>query len=260
MTRIRSLIADDEPLARELLRSMLEEEPDIEVIGEAGDGEAALAAIRELDPDLVFLDIQMPVMTGVELLGELDSDEIPSIIFVTAYDQFALKAFEVNAVDYLLKPFDQDRLSEAIDRVRRRRAGERSRQTERILSLLGDMAPRLTGGSGLRRIAVPRGEKTVLRPVEDIEWLEADGKYVRLHLTSGETDLIRETMTALADALDPDRFYRVSRSAIINIDHVKELHPWFHGDLAIMMRSGAQVNTTRAYRDAIKSVLDNRQP
>lgn len=254
---IRALIVDDEPLARELLASMLEDEADIRVVGERGDGRSALAAIRETEPDLVFLDVEMPGMTGIEMLQELDPELYPAIIFVTAYDQFALKAFEVNAVDYLLKPFDEERLGEALERLRRRRAGERSRQTDRILSLLDDLAPRV-GETGLRRIAVKRGEKTLLRRVERIEWLEAEGKYVRIHMADGETDLIRETMAALEENLPAGSFYRVSRSAIVNLDHVREIHPWTHGDLTLVMNGGASINTTRSYRDGIKRVLDNR--
>lgn len=254
---IRSLIVDDEELARELLRSMLDEHTSVEVVAEYADGESALRGIRQHDPDLVFLDVQMPVMTGIEMLQHMDPEEIPAVIFVTAYDQFALRAFEVNAVDYLLKPFDEERLDEAVSRMNQRKAGELARQTERVLSLLGDMAPGL-GSPALQRIAVKQGEKTLLRHVDSIEWLEAEGKYVRLHMVGGDTDLIRETMINLSEGLNPSRFYRVSRSAIINMDHVKEIHTWFHGDLAIIMSSGDQVNTTRAYRDAIKKVLDNR--
>lgn len=254
---IRSIIVEDELLARELLRSMLEEHSAIEVIAEFGDGESALVGIREHQPDLVFLDVQMPVMSGLEVVQNLHRDEIPAIIFVTAYDQFALQAFEVNAVDYLLKPFDEERLEEAVGRMQRRRASEAVQQTERVLALLGEMGPRLATRT-LRRIAVKHGGKTLLRQVESVEWLEAEGKYVRLHLVGGGTNLIRETMTGLAESLDTDRFFRVSRSAIINIDHVREIQPWFNGELAIILNSGDQVNTTRAYRDSIKSVLENR--
>lgn len=249
---LRSMIIDDEPLARKLLRSMLDEYPDVEVVGEYSDGGEVLEALAEERPDLLFLDIQMPVRTGIEVLQTLGREHAPAVIFVTAYNQYALDAFEVNAVDYLLKPFDEERLKEAVDRARRRiSTAEVGEHSDRIVALLERLDRR---NHPLEHIVVKRGEKMFLQPTDEIAWFEADGKYIRIH-TGGRQDVIRETMTQLERELDPRRFLRVSRSAIVNIHFIKEIQPWFKGDLVITLQDGSQVSTTRTYRDALKRLI-----
>jgi two-component system LytT family response regulator len=267
--RLSCIVVDDEPLARELLLSMLEGIGGVDVLGEYGDGAAALRGIRERDPDLVFLDIQMPARTGIEVLRELGA-AAPDVIFVTAYDRYALDAFQVDAVDYLLKPFDEERLEEAVERARRRRRAERSAgdtadaagpaaaDREATAERLARVLERLDRkGRYLERIAVREKERTLLQPIAGIEWFEAEGKYIRLHLDGGGTRMIRQTMISLEEALDPARFVRVSRSAILNIDRIAEIHPWFNGELSVRMQSGAEIRTTRSYRDALKRVMEN---
>jgi two-component system LytT family response regulator len=248
---LRSLIVDDEPLARELLRHMLDSHDDVEVIGECGSGTQAVDAVREHRPDLMFLDIQMPGLDGFAVLSQLAPD-IPEVVFVTAYDQYALRAFDVHALDYLLKPFDEERLARAVDRarahLRRPGAGDDRR---RILALLDE----LRGARAWReRLVIRVGERAFLQRVADIDWLEADGKYVKVH-AGPAVHTIRETMTQLSEVLDPRRFLRISRSAIVNIDRIREIQPWFRGDYVVIMQNGAEVTSTRGYRDTLKSLL-----
>jgi two-component system LytT family response regulator len=241
MSALRSLIVDDEPLARELLRRMLAQHGDVEVVGECGSGTQAVEAVREARPDLIFLDVQMPGLDGFGVLSELAPD-IPEVVFVTAYDQYALRAFDVHALDYLLKPFDEERLARAVDRARahlRRPDAEGDRR--QILALLDEL----------------RATRAFLQPVADIDWLEADGKYVKVH-AGQRTHTIRETMTQLAEMLDPRRFLRISRSAIVNVDRIREIQPWFRGEYVVIMQSGAEVTSTRGYRDTLKALLDGR--
>ncbi|HEX6749234.1 MAG TPA: LytTR family DNA-binding domain-containing protein [Longimicrobium sp.] len=251
-TTLRSLIVDDEPLARELLRRMLGAHDDVEVVGECASGTQAVEEIRATRPDLIFLDVQMPGLDGFAVLSELAPD-IPEVVFVTAYDQYALRAFDVHALDYLLKPFDEERLARAIDRarahLRRPDAGGDRRQ---ILALLEE----LRGGRAYReRLVIRVGERAFLQPVADIDWLEADGKYVKVH-AGPKTYIIRETMTQLAEVLDPRRFLRISRSAIVNVDRIREIQPWFRGDYVVIMQNGAEVTSTRGYRDTLKALLN----
>jgi two-component system LytT family response regulator len=254
MTALRSLIVDDEPLARELLRRMLAQHGDVEVVGECGSGTQAVEAVRAARPDLIFLDVQMPGLDGFGVLSELAPD-IPEVVFVTAYDQYALRAFDVHALDYLLKPFDEERLARAVDRARahlRRPDAEGDRR--QILALLDEL--RATRGFR-ERLVIRVGERAFLQPVADIDWLEADGKYVKVH-AGQRTHTIRETMTQLAEMLDPRRFLRISRSAIVNVDRIREIQPWFRGEYVVIMQSGAEVTSTRGYRDTLKALLDGR--
>ena len=261
MSALRSIIVDDEPLARKLLRSMLTEHEDIEIIAEFGDGEEAVEGIRREGPDLVFLDVQMPRKTGIDVLRDLGRERDTEVVFVTAYDQYALHAFEANAVDYLLKPFDDERLAETLDRVRARvrasrhggaGAADRDPYADRIAALIRDLGDRR---DYLERIAVKRGEKIFLQPVDDIERFESEGKYVRI-FAGDQKFMIRETMIQLDELLDPRKFIRVSRADIINIAFIREIEPWFRGDYVITLKSGHTVNTTRAYRDALKKLID----
>lgn len=254
MKTIRCVIADDEPLARKLLRSMLDEQSDIEVVDECANGDQVLKAIEEHDPDLLFLDVQMPKRTGIEALESLGRARSTEVIFVTAYDQFALRAFDENAVDYLLKPFDDQRLEEALDRARRRlSAGKKSGDTDRLVKLIEDLGGRV---SYQKRIAVKDGERIVLLHTRDIERLEADGKYIQIHNASGEEFSIRERLSRMDDLLDPADFLRISRSAIVNIAYIDEIQQWFRGEFIVLLRSGRKIATTRTYRDGLKELID----
>jgi two-component system LytT family response regulator len=250
--KTRTLIVDDEPLARERLRQLLEREPEVELIGECANGLEAVAAIREQAPELVFLDVQMPELDGFGVLARLDPARLPAVIFVTAYDQYALKAFEVHAVDYLLKPFDRGRfqkaLRRALDQLQHQQTGD---LTQRLSSLLGELKP---APKHLDRLAVKSAGRVVVVKVTDIDWIEAADNYVSLHLGT-ESHLHRETMAALEGQLPPDKFLRISRSAIVNVDRIKELHPMFHGEYTVVLRNGTKLTLSRNYRDKLNQLL-----
>jgi len=253
LSELRCLIVDDEPLARELLRGMLEPYPDVEVVGESDDGRTALRSIRRLEPNLLFLDVEMPKMNGFDLIQDLDPDSMPAIVFVTAYDRYALRAFEVHALDYLLKPFDEERLDRALKRVREHlERGDRGDELSRVLALLEDLGARDRYAD---RLPLRRSDRTILQPVSDIDWLEADGKHVKVHV-GGKAFSIREAISRIERQLDPRKFLRVSRSAIVNVDRIREVQPWFHGDHVVVLQSGEQVTTTRTYRPNVNRLLD----
>jgi len=252
MEKIRTLIVDDEPLARERIRTLLDSEPDMEVAGEYGDGRAAIAAIQEEQPDLVFLDVQMPEVDGFSVLEALADERLPAIIFVTAYDQYALRAFDVHALDYLLKPFDRERFQRALERARTQIGRERSGDiTGRLLALLKDIK---VEPKALERLVVKSAGRVFFLKTEEIDWIEAAGNYVRLH-TGRESHLLRETMSALEARLDPDKFLRIHRSTIINIERIKEMHPLFRGEHVVILRDGTRLTLGRAYRDRLQELL-----
>jgi two-component system, LytTR family, response regulator len=244
-----TLIVDDEPLARERLRTLLAAEPSVEIAGECANGRTALAAIRELAPDVVFLDVQMPEMDGFEVLERLGGESLPVIVFVTAFDKYAIRAFEVCALDYLLKPFDKERFQQTLARARaeheRRNAGE---WTERLRSVLDELRARPRYAD---RLVVRSGGRVIFLRIEELDWAEAAGNYVRLHAGPSEY-LYRETMAGLEAMLDPARFARVHRSAIVNVDRIQEMRPLFRGDFAVVLRGGKQLTLSRAYRDRLK--------
>jgi two-component system LytT family response regulator len=248
---IRTVIVDDEPLSRDRMLALLAEEPDIEVIAQCDDGEAAIATIARTNPDLVFLDVQMPEKNGFEVLQEVP--QAPAVIFVTAYDQYALQAFEVHALDFLLKPFDRKRLRNAVERAReqilRQRTGE---LRERLAALLDD----LKGNEDryVDRLVVKADGRVFFIKVDEVDWVEAAANYVRLHTRSG-SHLIRETMTTIEARLDPKKFLRIHRSAIVRIDAIQELQPLFHGDYAVLLRSGKRLAASRGYRDRLNHLL-----
>jgi two-component system LytT family response regulator len=249
---IRTLIVDDEPLARERVRLLLEREPDLEIVGECGDGHEALATIRSTSPDLVFLDIQMPELDGFGMLAELDPARLPAIIFVTAFDQFALRAFEVHALDYLLKPFDSERLQAAVQRARQWIQRQRSGELDpRLAALLNDLkvTPKVPG-----RLAVKSGGRVLLVRTEDIDWVEAADNYVNLHVGK-ESHLLRETMNALEDRLPSERFLRISRSTMVNLDRIRELQPMFHGEYAVILQDGTRLTLSRGHREKLSRLL-----
>ncbi|HZN11570.1 MAG TPA: LytTR family DNA-binding domain-containing protein [Blastocatellia bacterium] len=249
---MRVLIADDEPLARRRLRELLADDPEVEVVGECASGEAALAAVRAQAPDLVFLDIEMPGLDGLAVSAALGGERGPLVIFVTAYDQYAVKAFELRAVDYLLKPFDWERFDRALGRAKGQwRARQAPEASEQILALLGELKapPRY-----LERLAIRSDGRVRLWRAEEIDWIEAEGNYVRVH--AGKLSaLVRETLSGLEARLDPRRFTRIHRSQIVNLDRIQELHPWSHHDYRVVLRDGTELTLSRSYRDRLAFLL-----
>jgi two-component system LytT family response regulator len=243
------VLADDEPLARERLRMLLEPEEWIEVVEEADDGLAAINAIQKLRPDLVFLDVQMPGATGFDVIDAIGPEKMPFVIFVTAYDKYALKAFDVHAIDYLLKPFDKDRFHAALARVRqqleRRTNGELER---RLLELVQDLKP---ASNRIERFVIKSGGRVFFVRAEEIDWIEAAGNYVKLHVGT-DAHLFRETMNALEARLNPDIFFRIHRSHIVNIERVRELQPWFNGEYVVFLKDGTRLTLSRGYREKLQ--------
>ncbi len=244
-TRIRALIVDDEPLARERIRALLEREPDIEVVAECADGRDAVSAIQAHEPDLLFLDIQMPGLDGFGVVEEVGVDRMPVTIFVTAYDRYALKAFEANALDYLVKPFDRARFQRALrrarDHVQRSQPGELD---ERVLAMLEEAKSKR---KPLDRIMIKASGRVFFLRTEEIDWIEAAGNYVKLHVGK-DSHLLRETMNTLETKLESKQFIRIHRSTIVNIERIQELQPLFHGDYVVILRDGSQLTLSRSYR------------
>lgn len=248
---MRTLLVDDEPLARQRLRLLLAEEPDVEIIGECANGTEAIAAIEKEAPDLVFLDVQMPGADGFEVLRGLAPEKMPVVIFVTAFDQHAVRAFEAQALDYLLKPFKPSRLTETVARARQhlqnRQAGEAARG---ILELLGK---RPQGPAYLTRLAIRDTERTIFLKTADIDSIEAAGKYVVVHVGK-ESHLLREALSTLETQLDPEKFLRISRSALVNLDRIKELQPMFKGEHVIVLQNGRHLPMTLGLREVEKAL------
>ena len=263
MPPLRVLLVDDEPLVRRGLRAFLGAEPDVEVVGECRDGNEAVAAVRALAPDVVFLDVQMPELDGFGVLDALGADR-PAVVFVTAFDAYAIRAFDVHAVDYLLKPFDEPRFRVALDRARERIAVRRgapndtraaearvdARVDERLDALLAQLrGDGRVAGAWLARIAIRESDRVTYVPVTEVDWLEADDNYVRVH-TRGGARLVRETLKSLETRLDPARFARIHRSAIVNLERVRELRPTFNGEYVVVLATGARLTLSRGQRDA----------
>jgi two-component system LytT family response regulator len=250
-TRIRAVIVDDEPLARRKIKRLLARDPEVEVAGEFGNGRDAIAAIRDLNPDLLFLDVQMPEVDGFDVIDSIEPARLPFVIFVTAYDQYALRAFEVSAVDYLVKPFDRVRFEKALQRARSRpteRGDELNRQT---LALLEELRAR---SSHTERLLIKSGGRAFFLKTEEIDWIEAEGKYVRLHVGK-ESYLLREAIGAMEAQLDPKRFPRIHRSSIVNIDRVRELQPWFHNEYRVILKDGTELMLSRSCRKRLGELL-----
>jgi two-component system LytT family response regulator len=259
---LRILIVDDEPSAREIVHEMLAEaikQGEVEIVGECEDGRSAIRAIRATKPDLVFLDVQMPEMDGFAVLSALPVDQLPLIIFVTAYDQYALRAFNVHALDYLLKPFDRERFDQAFERARHTLARERaSEMNERILMLLEERGAShlqsTTQKVYLERLVVKTDGRVFFLRAEEIEWIEAEGNYVSLHVGK-KAYLFREAISQLATQLDPSKFRRIHRSTIVNIDCIRELQPMFRGEYRVVMRDGTELKLSHNYRTNLQQQL-----
>ncbi|HEV2207145.1 MAG TPA: LytTR family DNA-binding domain-containing protein [Verrucomicrobiae bacterium] len=243
---LRILIVDDEPLARERIRSLLQGEPEIEIVAECANGQQAVQAVEAHRPGLMFLDVQMPEMGGFEVLRAIPPERLPLVIFVTAYDQHALKAFEVHALDYLLKPFKQSRFKQALSHAREVLAQRGGAGVSReLLALLEQVRP---GPGWLVRIPVREGERVQFIKTSQIEYIESAGNYVVLH--AGKANhVVRETLTALETRLNPRQFLRISRSALVNMDQIKEVQPLFKGEHAVRLHNGKQLTMTRGLRE-----------
>jgi two-component system LytT family response regulator len=253
------LIVDDEPLARRNLRLLLEKDPQIEIVGECGNGREAVKAISELSPDLIFLDIQMPEMDGFDVLERVGPDHIQAIIFVTAFDQYALKAFDVHALDYLLKPFDDERFGHALRRAKVQiEAREINRLSKRLLALLDERESQRARSSRqseyLTRLMIKVSGRVMLLKVNEIDFIEADGNYAKLHV-GRKAHLLREKMHDLEARLDPAKFVRIHRSVIVNLDRIKEMQPHFNGDYIVVLEDGRQLRLSRTRRETLEARL-----
>ncbi|MEO8199648.1 MAG: LytTR family DNA-binding domain-containing protein [Gemmatimonadota bacterium] len=261
--RLRVLVVDDEPLARSGVAALARRDEEIDIIGECGNGLSAVDAIRRLAPDLVLLDVQMPEMNGFEVLEMIGPEKMPAVIFITAYDQFAVKAFEVNAVDYLLKPFDDERFQAAMNRAKRtfreNQVGALSQQLLGLLKSTGSASsaeiPVASSPQGfITRLVVKNAGKVLFVRSEEIDWIEAADYYVKLHIAK-KSHLLRETMSALEEKLDPARFFRVHRSAIVNLDRVVEIQPYFHGEHILLLEDGSKLKLSRARKEKLEQIL-----
>lgn len=251
--KIKTLIVDDEPIARDRVRRMLREETDIEIIGECGNGGEAVVFINENNPDLVFLDIQMPEMNGFEAIQAINSEKSPVIIFVTAFDQYAIRAFDVHALDYLLKPFNRERFKRAVGRAKEQiEKLNTGKIDERLASLLKDLT---NSKKYLERLVVKSVGRVFFLRTDEVDWIEAAGNYAKLHV-GREGHLIRETMNGLESKLNPDKFLRIHRSTLVNIDRIKELNPLFSGDYTVMLKNGTELTLSRNYRDRLLELFE----
>jgi len=252
MPDIRAILVDDEPLGRERIRTLLSDIPDFELVAECADGREALAAVERVRPDLMFLDVQMPELDGFDVLDALDPETRPFVIFVTAYDQYAIRAFDVHALDYLLKPFDRERFDQALARARASIAAGRDGLTQqRVLDLIEQL--RVERGP-LERLVVKSAGRIVFLRVEEIDWIEAAGNYLKIH-AGAETHLHRETMNTMQQRLGADHFARIHRSTIVNLDRIRELQPAFHGEYVVILRDGTKLTLSRSHRDALAHLL-----
>jgi two-component system LytT family response regulator len=253
--RLKTIVVDDEPLARRRLRRLLERHPEVVVVAECRNGREGLAAVAEHAPEIVFLDVQMPQMDGLAFLEALGGDAAPAVVFVTAFDAYAVRAFDHHAVDYLLKPYDEERFDLALRRACERvRTGRAANLDDRVLALVGELAERRREAS---RLAVRTDGKVVFVRVDEIDWIEAESKYVRVH-AGGRTYLHREGIGSVESQLDPRRFMRIHRSTIVNLDRVKELHDWFHGEYVVVLRDGTRLTMSRRYRASAARFLGER--
>ena len=263
MTAIRALIADDEPLARRGIRQLLEAHPDVVVVGEARNGRETLRALHALAPDLVFLDVQMPQLDGFAVLRAYAPERMPAVVFVTAYDEFAVRAFEAHALDYLVKPVSESRFAAALRHVRERlqsdQAVELARKLEALLATHGDAAPARGADAGTRppppsRLVIPTATSEVVLDVAEIDWIQAEDYYAAVHAL-GKRYLVRESLSSLAERLDAARFVRVHRSAIVSVDRIRELRTTGLGESLVILRDGTRVPVSRRRREEVAAVI-----
>ncbi len=267
--KIRTLVVDDEPTARRGIRLLLSRDPDIVVIGEATTGQEAVRRIIQDRPDLVMLDVQMPEMDGFKVLEAVPPAHLPAVIFVTAYDQHALRAFDIHAIDYLLKPYDDERFAAALQRAKtdlfRRQTDELSARLSKLLAYLRGAEPAATrpadqsrgdGSDRKDRILLKTGSEIYFLKADEIDWIEAEGDYMKFH-AGGRTHLLRETMANLESRLKPERFVRIHRSTIVNIDRVRKLSPSFAGEYAVVLQDGTKLKLSRGYHDRLQQILQN---
>jgi two-component system LytT family response regulator len=251
---IRVLIVDDEPLARRRIKGLLRHDREVEVVGSCAGGHEALALVEESTPDLIFLDIQMPRMDGFELLRSIKLEKLPRVIFVTAHDHYALRAFEVYALDYLLKPFDDERFEKSLSRAKEQLLNPLEVAPDRrLLSLLDALRAK---SQKRDLVLVKAGERAFFIKAEEIDWVEAVGKYVRIH-AARESYLLREGIGELELRLNPEMFCRIHRSTIVNAGRIKEMRPWFHGDYEVTLRDGTRLRLSRRYRPNLNNIALN---
>lgn len=255
--KIRALIVDDEPLARRGIRRLLQSAPDIEIVGEAGNGQDAIVAVEKQKPDLVFLDIQMPLLDGFATLEKIGLENLPEIVFITAFDEHAIHAFEINALDYLLKPVDAERFEKCLERVRERMKNSQGEKLDDKISSLLKSLERVESNAEktfLSRIVIKDAGRIFFVGADEIIWISSEGNYVKIH-TKGKSHLLRETMDGLENKLDPREFLRLRRSTIVRIEQIKELQPLFNGEFAIILKNGTQLASSRRYRQNLSSLL-----
>jgi two-component system, LytTR family, response regulator len=249
---IRALIADDEALARKFIRRMLRDDHDVEIVGECSNGKEAVAMIRKQNPDLVFLDVQMPEMDGFAVLESIGVERLPEIIFTTAYEQYAIRAFELHALDYLLKPFDQARFKDAIKHAKERFRSERQNEGRTQMSALLESIKNKS--QYLDRLMIKASGRITFLSTDEINWIEADDKYVHLH-TGKISPMVRQTLSAMETQLDPKKFRRIHRSIIVNVERIKELQPLFNGEYSVTLEDGTKLTLSRTYKDRLFSVV-----
>jgi len=252
MNPIRVLIVEDERLAANGLHRLLLRDPEVHVVGIAGDGKTAVSRIQTLQPDLVFLDIEIPEMNGFQVIDAIGVENMPVVIFVTAYDRYTLKAFEVHALDYLLKPFDEGRFAMALSRAKKELTLRRTLQASNLSGFMDAMLRQ----PGPQRMAVKSGGRTLFLQLDELDYIEAAGNYARLHVGSQEY-VIRETMAALEGKLPPSQFVRIHRSVIVNRTRIKELRPWFTGEYVVILTTGKELTLSRGYRDRLHLLTES---
>lgn len=252
-SKIRVLIVDDEPLARRGIRQLLESETDFLVAGEASNGREAISSMEKLSPDLVFLDVQMPLLDGFSFIEKIGAESLPEIVFVTAYDEHAIRAFEAGAIDYVLKPINEERFRKTLERARRRvLSGENKLLENKLAHFLSNLKP--GGEDYLERIAVKENERIRFLDVKRIDWISSQGNYIEIHV-EGEKFLLRETMDRIERKLNPHHFLRIRRSKIVRIEKIKELYPLFGGEFEIVLQTGVKLVSSRRYRRNLDALL-----
>lgn len=252
---VRVIIVDDEPLARLRLRNLLAEAEDMEIVAECANGEEAITRIEHSPPDLLFLDVQMPELDGFDVVQAVGPDRVPAVVFVTAFEHFALRAFEAHALDYLLKPFDDERFATALERARARIRERLGGDLDtRLRRLLADVRGGDGGGGYAQRLVVQSGHRSVFVRTKDIDWIEADRNYIRLHVR-GHAHLVRENLGRVEASLDPAKFCRIHRSTIVNIDRIVSVEPMFRGEYQVLLHDGTKLASGRSYRPNLHRLM-----